>query len=108
MSKEFQIRPNREFVAEKGRNKLLSLPLISESSDSASGTNHVDTMSESHSTISRNAYNFMNNRRHPGVSDPLTQKKNATIRLANYGAQTSPLCVRPFMHMTRDVDLQVP
>ncbi|KAJ8463856.1 hypothetical protein ONZ51_g9983 [Trametes cubensis] len=87
----FQIRPHKDFLPLRGRDRLLSLRLLSElpvdqePQDSNSGSDSV--------TEPRNAYEFMRRRRETG-NDPLMQKWNASVRLANYASvETSPLCL---------------
>lgn len=41
----------------------------------------------------RNAYDFMKKRQHDG-GDPSIQSRYALIRMASYGSDTAPLCVR--------------
>ncbi|TFK52577.1 hypothetical protein OE88DRAFT_1712112 [Heliocybe sulcata] len=86
----FQIRPHKDFVPGKGRDRLLSLRFLSElpfdddqqnmrSSDSSSGV--------------RNAYDFMKRRRDI-TGDPLMKKWNASVRLCNFASlDASPLCL---------------
>lgn len=88
----FQIRPHKEFIPLKGRDRLLSLRLLSQLPVSQ---NEQDTVSELGSVSEpRNAYDFMRRRRETG-NDPTMQKWNASIRLANFASiENSPLCVR--------------
>ncbi|KAL1682284.1 DNA mismatch repair protein MutS [Schizophyllum commune] len=91
----FQIRPHKEFNTAKGRDRLFSLPLLSElpaqydqdapSSDSGSGGSGL-----------RNAYDFMRSRRNADGNggDPTLKRWNASIRLANFASvDSSPLCI---------------
>ncbi|KAL1744418.1 DNA mismatch repair protein MutS [Schizophyllum fasciatum] len=91
----FQIRPHKEFNTAKGRDRLFSLPLLSElpmqyeqdapSSDSGSGASGL-----------RNAYDFMRNRRNADGNggDPTLKRWNASIRLANFASvDSSPLSI---------------
>ncbi|CDO75430.1 hypothetical protein BN946_scf184916.g14 [Trametes cinnabarina] len=87
----FQIRPHKDFVAVRGRDRLLSLRLLSqlpicqEEGDNPYGS---EVGSEP-----RNAYDFMRRRKELG-DDPLMQKWNASVRLANYASvESSPLCL---------------
>jgi DNA mismatch repair protein MSH5 len=85
----FQIRPRKDFITAKGRDRILSLSLLSnlpsEENEPHSG---IDTVSES-----KNAYEFMRRRRDE-VGDPTTKRWNAAIRLSNFAsAESSPLCV---------------
>jgi DNA mismatch repair protein MSH5 len=89
----FQIRPHKDFVAIKGRDRLLSLRLLSElpSTDIDEGT---FTDIGSNASEARNAYNFMRKRREL-IGDPLMRRWNALIRLSNFASvESSPLCVR--------------
>ncbi|KAM5533149.1 hypothetical protein V8D89_013197 [Ganoderma adspersum] len=87
----FQIRPHKEFIPLKGRDRLLSLRLLSQL---PVGPNEQDTVSELGSVSEpRNAYDFMRRRRETG-NDPTMQKWNASIRLANFASiENSPLCL---------------
>ncbi|PIL22345.1 hypothetical protein GSI_15033 [Ganoderma sinense ZZ0214-1] len=87
----FQVRPHKEFIPLKGRDRLLSLRLLSQL---PARSNEQDTASELGSVSEpRNAYDFMRRRRETG-NDPTIQKWNASIRLANFAAiENSPLCL---------------
>lgn len=88
----FQIRPHKDFVPTKGRDRLLSLRLLSDLplSKEADLCNSYDITSGSEP---RNAYDFMKRRRDAG-SDPTMKRWNASIRLANFASvESSPLCV---------------
>ncbi|KAJ7761594.1 DNA mismatch repair protein MutS [Mycena maculata] len=91
----FQIRPHKEFAASKGRERMLSLRLLSElpsedgdlpaSSDIASTSSNSDT---------RNAYDFMRRRHEANGGDPTIRRWNASIRLSNFASvDSSPLCI---------------
>lgn len=84
-----QVRPHREFVAQKGCDKLQQLRILSELPRS-----EVHSTDDRHfpSSTPRNANEFMNARRHTG--DPTAQRLNASIRLLNFGCDRAPLCVR--------------
>ncbi|RDX49897.1 hypothetical protein OH76DRAFT_495372 [Lentinus brumalis] len=86
----FQVRPHKGFIAGKGRERLLSLRLLSE----LPAMGEADTASEISSlSESRNAYDFMRRRREVG-GDPTVQKWNASVRLANFATiDNSPLCL---------------
>lgn len=85
----FQIRPHKEFIPSKGRERLLSLPLLSDLPQD--GVQSVPTSEISHN--SGNAYNFMKTRRELN-GDPTMKRWNALIRLSNFAsAESSPLCV---------------
>lgn len=87
----FQIRPHKDFIASKGRDRILSLQLLSVLPMDDSNPSHVAGASSD--SESRNAYDFMQRRR-DATGDPHTQRWNASIRLANYASiDGSPLCV---------------
>ncbi|KAH7915490.1 DNA mismatch repair protein MutS [Hygrophoropsis aurantiaca] len=87
----FQIRPHKEFIPNKGRDRLLSLRFLSE-------LDHEETAchpsSDTNSSVApQNAYDFMQRRREAGA-DPTAKRWNAAIRLANFAAlESSPLCI---------------
>ncbi|KAI0670991.1 DNA mismatch repair protein MutS [Trametes maxima] len=87
----FQVRPHKDFLPLKGRDRLLSLRLLSELpvvQDRDDNVPESDLASEP-----RNAYDFMRRRREVG-GDPLLQKWNASVRLANFASvESSPLCL---------------
>lgn len=77
----FQVRPHKEFSPDQGKEKLLSLRVISEIEDS-------ENMEQDPSA---NAYEFMRNR---NTTDPYIKKWAASIRTSNFANMTAPLCVR--------------
>ncbi|KAI0366907.1 hypothetical protein BV20DRAFT_951195 [Pilatotrama ljubarskyi] len=87
----FQVRPHKDFLPHKGRERLLSLRLLSElplMRDLDGDPSESESMSEP-----RNAYDFMRRRRDVG-GDPILQKWNASVRLANFASvESSPLCL---------------
>lgn len=86
----FQIRPHKDFLPGKGRNRLLSLKLFSDLStyDIEESRSDIDSSSEP-----RNAYDFMKNRRDMD-GDPTMRRWNATIRMSNFASvDAAPLCV---------------
>ena len=88
----FQIRPFKEFMPSKGRDRLLSLSRLTDFS-----TEDTDlppsSDNDSNSSGLANAYNFMRSRREAN-GDPTTKRWNASIRLANFASvEESPLCV---------------
>ncbi|KAH9841446.1 DNA mismatch repair protein MutS [Rhodofomes roseus] len=87
----FQVRPHKDFSAAKGRDRLLSLRLLSElPSDLARDMPSSESDSGSEP---RNAYEFMRRRQEIG-GDPTMQQWNASIRLANYASmEATPLCL---------------
>ena len=90
----FQIRPFKEFMASKGRDRLLSLSLLSHLviDDSLPPSSDPDAGSPSRPS---NAYDFMRLRRSPRVTgDPTALRWNASVRLTNFASvDSSPLCV---------------
>ncbi|OJT13826.1 MutS protein -like protein [Trametes pubescens] len=88
----FQVRPQKDFLPLKGRDRLLSLRLLSELP--VMQGSESDQLSELGSTSEpRNAYDFMRRRREIG-GDPTLQKWNASVRLANFASvESSPLCL---------------
>lgn len=88
----FQIRPFKEFVASKGRDRLLGLDLFNQF---AAGENDLprSSDSDSHSSRPTNAYDFMKSRR-TITGDPAARRWNALVRVANFASvELSPLCV---------------
>ncbi|TFK74859.1 hypothetical protein BDN72DRAFT_832972 [Pluteus cervinus] len=86
-----QIRPFKEFTTGKGRDRLLSLRLLTDLAydEPDLGDDH----SSSVTSRRQNAYNFMRNRREV-QGDPLAKRWNAAIRLSNFiSAESAPLCV---------------
>ncbi|KAK7469304.1 hypothetical protein VKT23_003788 [Stygiomarasmius scandens] len=88
----FQIRPYKEFSAAKGRDRLLSLQLLSEL-PSQHAENAGSSDGESSEDPSRNAYDFMKRQRE-SVGDPAMKRWNASIRLYNFAStESSSLCM---------------
>ncbi|KAJ7212032.1 muts domain V-domain-containing protein [Mycena pura] len=91
----FQIRPHKEFVASKGRDRLLSLRLLSElpqDENELPASSEIGTTSSN--TGTRSAYDFMRRRHARNGGDPLMKRWNASIRLSNFtSAESSPLCI---------------
>ncbi len=94
-SNVFQIRPFKEFIASKGRDRLLSLSRLSHlivDDSILPPSSDVDASSSSRPT---NAYDFMQLRRRV-TGDPTAQRWNASVRLTNFASvDSSPLCVSP-------------
>ncbi|KAF8627457.1 hypothetical protein AX17_006270 [Amanita inopinata Kibby_2008] len=89
----FQIRPRKDFMPGRGRDRLLSLNLFSElpeeNMESASPPNDI----ENYNSRERNAYDFMRRQRATG-DDPAQSRWNAMIRLSNFASvESSPLCM---------------
>ncbi|KAK7056880.1 hypothetical protein VNI00_002597 [Paramarasmius palmivorus] len=89
----FQIRPHKDFSSNKGRDRLLSLRLLSDLSVDESLRDPSPDMDASTSEPApRNAYDFMRRRR--AVQDPVVKRWNASIRLANsVSVESSPFCM---------------
>jgi DNA mismatch repair protein MSH5 len=88
----FVIRPQKDFSANKGRSKLISLRLLSElptgASDGASEPARLTS-----SPPAENAYDFMRRQRVES-GDPFLARWNASIRMDNFASMNnSPLCV---------------
>jgi DNA mismatch repair protein MSH5 len=87
----FQIRPFKEFMKSKGRDRLLSLSRLTDFSTDTDLPPSSDN--DSNSSRPANAYDFMRSRREAN-GDPTTKRWNASIRLANFASvEESPLCV---------------
>lgn len=84
----FQIRPHKDFVPSKGRERLVSLNLLSSLPQGEPA--HSDIASNMSNP--KNAYDFMT--RQKDISgDPTTRRWNALIRLSNFSSvDNSPLC----------------
>ncbi|OBZ71456.1 Prohibitin-2 [Grifola frondosa] len=83
----FQVRPHKDFVPLKGRDRILSLRLLSELPELANPSD------QDSNTEPRSAYDFMRRRR-DATGDPTSQRWNASIRLANFASvEGSPLCL---------------
>jgi hypothetical protein len=88
----FQIRPQKDYRPERGRNNLLSLGLLSDLPEEI-----LDTPDPNASGEPRNAYEFMQRRRITG--DPTLKRWNASIRMSNFATlDTSPFAVGPPQH----------
>ncbi|CAL1712854.1 unnamed protein product [Somion occarium] len=87
----FQLRPHKDFLPNKGRDRILSLRLLSELVNY--GAEENTTSDRSSDSEPRNAYDFMR-RRKEGKGDPTGQRWNASVRLANYASlECAPLCL---------------
>lgn len=87
----FQVRPHKDFSAVKGRDRILSLRLLSELP--ADVTRDTRSPGSEGTSEPRNAYEFMRRRQEVG-GDPTMQRWNASIRLANHASlEATPLCV---------------
>ncbi|KAF9267356.1 hypothetical protein L218DRAFT_970816 [Marasmius fiardii PR-910] len=88
----FQIRPQKEFTTSKGRDRLLSLRLLSDLPQDDC-TFHSSSDVDSGVVETRDAYDYKG-KRSENVQDPMTKRWNASIRLANsVSVETSPLCM---------------
>lgn len=101
------MRPHREFVPEKGRDKMLSLAIFNQSSAVQDNASYYSASTSDRGSRSSNAYNFMQRRRHE-AGDPTTQRQQALIRMANYANSEIPLCVSSVLSpVSRPSDAQV-
>lgn len=82
----FQIRPQKDFRPERGRNHALSLGLLSDLPEETIDGPDPDTSAEP-----RNAYEFMQRRR-SAEGNPTLKRWNASVRMSNFAA----LDVSPF------------
>ncbi|KAF9644907.1 hypothetical protein BDM02DRAFT_3157041 [Thelephora ganbajun] len=86
----FQIRPQKDFGVRRGRDRLRSLPLLSEFP--IEGSDRTDDDGRT-TTSASNAYEFMRRRTDPG-GDPSVKRWNASVRMANFASfDQSPLCL---------------
>lgn len=86
---QFVLRPHKDFVPTKGRDRALSLRLLSELPVDVP----VDDGQPSSDSEPRSAYDFMRKRKDAN-GDPTSRQWNAVIRLANYASvEDAPLCV---------------
>lgn len=87
----FQVRPHKDFSAVKGRDRILSLRLLSELP--VDRTRDARSPGSDGTSEPRSAYEFMRRRQEVG-GDPTMQRWNASIRLANHASlEATPLCV---------------
>lgn len=87
------IRLAKEFVAAKGRDRLLSLGLFTSVADNGSGASTLSSES-SRETEACNAYDFMRRRKAITGRDPALARWQASIRLGSYAAsEGANLCV---------------
>ena len=85
---QFTLRPHKDFLPTKGRDRALSLQLLSELPVATLLDDEPSSDSEP-----KSAYDFMR-RRQDMNGDPNSLRWNAAIRLANYASvESSPLCV---------------
>ncbi|PBK97772.1 hypothetical protein ARMGADRAFT_1044451 [Armillaria gallica] len=88
----FQIRPYKDFIPSKGRDRLFSLQLLSDLPSADTGDANSSGM-DSDTSRTRDAYEFMSRRRDQ-EGDPTMKRWNAAIRLSNFASiDSSPLCV---------------
>jgi len=87
----FQIRPQKDFRPERGRNGVLSLELLSDLPEEILDLPHdPETFAEP-----RNAYEFMKRRRN-SEGDPTSRRWNASVRMSNFATlDVSPFAVGP-------------
>ncbi|KAI0731903.1 DNA mismatch repair protein MutS [Fomitopsis betulina] len=87
----FQVRPHKDFSAVKGRDRILSLRLLSELP--VDRTRDARSPGSDGTSEPRSAYEFMRRRQEVG-GDPTMQRWNASIRLANHASlEATPLCL---------------
>ncbi|KAK7048433.1 muts 5 [Favolaschia claudopus] len=93
----FQIRPHKEFVPSKGRERLLSLRLLSElpqDDGNLPASSEIASTSSNSDGATRNAYDFMRRRHEETGGNPTMKRWNASIRLSNFASvESSPLCL---------------
>lgn len=84
----FQIRPQKDFRPERGRNSALSLGLLSDLPEEI-----IDPPDPDASAQPRNAYEFMQRRR-GAEGNPTLKRWNASVRVSNFAAlDVSPFAV---------------
>lgn len=83
-----QVRPHREFIPQKGHNKLQQLRILSQLPQGEAEPPNSSTI-----PAPRNVDDFIDSRRNL-ENDPTAQKLYAAIRLLNFGGDEAPLCVR--------------
>jgi hypothetical protein len=89
----FQIRPQKDFRPERGRNHALSLGLLSDLPEETIDGPDPDTSAEP-----RNAYEFMQRRR-SAEGNPTLKRWNASVRMSNFAAlDVSPFAVGHMGH----------
>lgn len=85
----FQIRPQKDFKPERGRNHALSLGLLSDLPEDTIDRPDLDASAEP-----RNAYEFMQRRR-SAEGNPTLKRWNASVRMSNFATlDVSPFAVR--------------
>ncbi|KAK0244297.1 muts domain V-domain-containing protein [Armillaria nabsnona] len=88
----FQIRPYKDFIPSKGRDRLFSLQLLSDLPSADTGDANSSGIG-SDTSRTRDAYEFMSRRRDQ-EGDPTMKRWNAAIRLSNFASiDSSPLCL---------------
>lgn len=89
----FQIRPQKDFRPERGRNHALSLGLLSDLPEDTIDRPDLDASAEP-----RNAYEFMQRRR-SAEGNPALKRWNASVRMSNFAAlDISPFAVGHMGH----------
>lgn len=87
-----QVRPHREFVAQKGHAKLQQLRILSQLPRS-----EIDESNNLAPRLAtRNVEDFIDSRR-ASDHDPSGQKLYAAIRRFNFGGDGAPLCVSGYL-----------
>ncbi|KAG8739057.1 MutS protein msh5 [Ceratobasidium sp. 414] len=83
------IRPQREFAAYKGQEKLQQLRILSELPRNGPEISHNSTLPNA---APRNVNDFIDSRSN-GAGDPTSQRTLAAIRRLNFGGNHAPLCM---------------
>jgi DNA mismatch repair protein MSH5 len=93
LSAFFQIRPRKDFLPTKGRDRLLSLGLFAQLPQENLDITPPMDIDADRVEHERSAYDFMRKRR-DAIGDPNQNRWNAMIRLSNFtSVDSSPLCV---------------
>ncbi|KIK69506.1 hypothetical protein GYMLUDRAFT_66815 [Collybiopsis luxurians FD-317 M1] len=89
----FQIRPHKDFLPAKGKDRLMNLQLLSDLPQDVAQEASARGSLDDATFISRNAYDFMA-RRADVLNDPTAKRWNASIRISNFASlESSPLCM---------------
>ncbi|KAG8888308.1 MutS protein msh5 [Tulasnella sp. 332] len=92
-SARFSVRPHREFVSERGKDRLLSLRILNHF-DLQADPDYLETASIHTGAVPvHNAYDFMRKRQEAQGGDPALKLWKASIRAHNFGAFNAPLCL---------------
>lgn len=91
-SGRLSVRPHREFAADRGKERMLSLRILNEFQPHAD-LDYLEPASSTSVGAPRNAYDFMTRRREDQGGDPALRLWKASIRAQNFGGFNAPLCV---------------